>query len=297
MHSKAAAEFAILQQLSDPKFIRAFLTELDEKIRLTSENQEHWLARANLCRRGGFLKEAREAFLNYQRMAGGSAVRRMSQNNVTPVEVPTANGAKIAPIIMIDGFLDAKDQKGLLDYAVANKEAFRDANINSKQPQYDPDKRKTLVFHKFEFMRDHFINHISENIAQMTGDLGLEQFQVDIQEIKITNHVEGGFFRVHTDNRSEFAAAGRAITWLYYFSNVPSNFTGGDLLVFDSDIEKDEYQLQSFTKIAAKPNRLVAFPSWYYHAVVPVRQTSKKFADGRFAIAGHVRKVACKPGR
>ena len=51
----------------------------------------------------------------------------------------------------------------------------------------------------------------------------------------------------------------------------------------------DVYTDAAFTRVVPVNNRVVFFPSRYYHTVVRVAVPTGAFADGRFAINGHVR--------
>ena len=71
------------------------------------------------------------------------------------------------------------------------------------------------------------------------------------------------------------------LIWLY---KEPKSFTGGDLV---------------FTKInetiECKSNRLVLFPSFYYHAVNPIAMTTDKNGYGRYTITHFYYKTEANP--
>jgi Rps23 Pro-64 3,4-dihydroxylase Tpa1-like proline 4-hydroxylase len=88
----------------------------------------------------------------------------------------------------------------------------------------------------------------------------------------------------------------RVINFVYYFHRVPRPYTGGELLLFDSDVEADTYTRARFTRVVTEDNTIIFFPSPYYHSVLPVECPSKDFSDSRFAINGHVfRRLDVKP--
>src|SRR5690606_9135200 len=136
-----------------------------------------------------------------------------------------------------------------------------------------------------------FEEFVAENLRLLQAALGLGAFTVERVELKMTNHVDGGFFKTHCDNHAPYAAAGRAITWLYYFGEDQPRYRGGDLYLRDSAPAEQTHAPLWFTKIAARPNRFVAFPSWFYHAGGPTELHGGTFAQGRFAVGCHIRKI------
>ena len=104
-------------------------------------------------------------------------------------------------------------------------------------------------------------------------------------EVKIRAYRDGDFFEVHQDcselNRRE-------ISYVYFFHREPRRYTGGDLLLMDTDVEQNTYTEAGFTRIVPQNNAVVFFPSRYYHAVVPVSCPSRDFGDSRFVINGHI---------
>ena len=87
------------------------------------------------------------------------------------------------------------------------------------------------------------------------------------------------------------------INFVHDFHRVPKAYTGGELLVFDSDIQADTYTRARFTRVVPEDNSIVFFPSPYYHSVLPVHCPSGEFADSRFVINGHLfKRVEAKHG-
>ena len=74
------------------------------------------------------------------------------------------------------------------------------------------------------------------------------------------------------------------MTFVYYFHRQPRRFSGGDLLLFDTDPEQDACGAK-YTRIAPSHNSILFFPSACYHQVLPVVCESSDDA-GRFTLNG-----------
>ncbi|HEY9301476.1 MAG TPA: 2OG-Fe(II) oxygenase, partial [Phormidium sp.] len=76
-----------------------------------------------------------------------------------------------------------------------------------------------------------------------------------------------------------------------YFYREPKPFSGGELLIYDTQIfNSSYYKADSFQAIEPRNNSIVFFPSQCYHEVLPVTCVSQAFADSRFTINGWVRR-------
>lgn len=292
MNEQFSDEYITMRKLSDIAINTNFIEVLDDKLSITPDNKELLLTRANICRRTGRLWEARDSFNHLLHLDNSDAHLRLSENNVTPFGFITSENMTMAPIMIFDDFLEQPDLDELLDYAQQNQEQFANAHTNSKENIYDPEKRKTLVYRHFTKERDRFEAFAKNNIEALCDGLGLPKFEISKIELKITNHVDGSFFQTHCDNHNMFEQAGRAITWLFYFGENPPRYNGGELYVFDTDQKSQLYNVQSFSKVIPKQNRIVAFPSHFRHAVAPMELPGNKFSDGRFAISSHISKKA-----
>lgn len=288
MLETARESFAQLLKLGDAELNRALLAALGERNRDTRTT----LFAANLLRRSGDLNGARAEFAKLG-ASGVSAATDVHECSCIPANNWSNGGYAIAPLVVIDDFLPVERMQALHRHACEREGEFRAALATNEgaEPSYDPDRRQSLLDYKFNLEREFFSMFISENLPVLQQSLGLPRFSVDRCELKMTNHVDGGFFRIHADNHADFADAGRAITWLYYFADEAASFSGGELLVLDSCPDKSTVSPAWFSKVIPVANRFIAFPSAFYHAVTPLRHVGG-FARGRFAVSGHIRKRA-----
>lgn len=271
--------FAGYARLADPKIGRMLLAQL-----ATRPDQARM--EADVARRIGDLDTARAAF------ARAEPGTTLQQGAVTPPGLKTQDGMSVAPVLAFDDVLSAAEMAAVHTHACDLKEEFRPAGTGPQQT-YRPDARQTLITYDFTLMRDAFLARMAGLLPQIHAAFDMPQFEITHREIKMTNHVSGGFFRTHSDAAEPFGEAVRAITWLYYFSDMPVQYSGGDLYVFDTNFSTKHYSDTWFTRLIPRPNRLVVFPSAFYHAVSPTHlPEGLGFAEGRFAISGHIRKAA-----
>ncbi len=289
-------EAALAQRLSSRPLNAPLLKSLQEKLERDPSNTRLHFTKANICRKIGDVWQARESFAAIRDgWSGGENNRTFLELNphaITPVGLRSSKEFEVAPVLVFDNFLAPQDLLRLRSDAIANQDAFRPAMTGRKNAKLDLDKRNTLVWYGFSACREIFEAFVQERLPDLCRGLGLPQFETQTVSMKLTNHLEGGFFRTHSDRHEPFEAEGRAITYLYYFGQEPNAFEGGELLIFDSHIDAREYTSNQFTKIIPKANRLIAFPSRCWHAVMPIKMTSRDFANGRLALSCHIHKTA-----
>src|SRR5439155_10127989 len=102
-----------------------------------------------------------------------------------------------------------------------------------------------------------------------------------------TLHRPGGFYQIHRDNSGPKKRA-RRISYAYYFHQRPKRFSGGDLLLYDTDVQQGTC-LPAFTRIVPRDNSIVFFPSSFCHQVTTVNCNLDDFTQGRFALNGWIR--------
>jgi Rps23 Pro-64 3,4-dihydroxylase Tpa1-like proline 4-hydroxylase len=141
--------------------------------------------------------------------------------------------------------------------------------------------------------------------------LDVAPFTVRTLELSVRVYRDGHFFMTHKDVPPQRAAAAssttgddegraaaepavslanRVLSFVYFFHKVPRRYTGGELLLFDSNPVSDEYTATGFTTIVPEDNALVIFPSRFFHCVVPIRCAGQDFLDSRFVVNGFVHK-------
>ncbi len=296
MDKQIREQYDKLDKLSNVIINNALIDSLNKRLETNKNNEQLLKLKANLLRKSGQLK-ATCAVYKQLGMVNKPVKLNSPNEKLTGGALNVLHfkswqidaGYSTVPLIIVDDFLTPDLINALYRYTLDNKDKFREANIDSNNPYYAPDKRATMVLDDLEQHKSLFVNFLYDNFDSFCKILEISSFKISKIEIKITNHVDGGFFRTHADNTALFGESGRVISWLYYFHRQPIQFDGGDLFAFDTDIENQSYKDGSFTKIEAKHNRFVLMPSCYYHTVSPTTLPSGNFDDGRMAVAGHIR--------
>ncbi|WP_299004147.1 2OG-Fe(II) oxygenase [uncultured Shewanella sp.] len=184
-------------------------------------------------------------------------------------------------------FLNKEQHQQVLDYTREHQEY---CNYSCNAGSVNFTKRKTLVINLkgennpiITLMKDKILNIFPTIISKMS----IPDFKIYSLEMKISIHLNDFYFKAHTDDK---LIPNRKIAFLYYFNFSDKNFTGGDLLLFDTNFDKNKTFSQSqFTRITPINNSILFIPSGFYHAVSPVILESNEFQQGRFCISGHIK--------
>jgi len=279
--------FERLDRLSDPILGRSLLAAMEQR----RDGASTLFARANLARRMGDLDLARAMFAAFVASGTAPGAARMDDWSIVPPGLHSAGGVPVAPLVLIDDLLPVDRMDALHAEACRHEHEFRDRM--SGAAAYDPaSPRRTLLFSDCTCERAFFGDFVERHMEALRKSLALPPFAVSRIELKMSNTLGGGFLKIHSDNDCDPQEEGRALTLLYYFGAGATSFDGGDLLLFDTNPREGTVSPSWFTRIAPARNRLVAFPSWFFHAVTPTGGTGARFAHGRMGVSCHVRKTA-----
>jgi len=169
---------------------------------------------------------------------------------------------------VIKSFLPEESNRDLLERTLQRRSQFQTTTTETGAANY----RNSLVLH------DHprwFLEEIVMTYGEALKELGMNQFEFSQIECQTTYHGDGCFYKEHTDNGSP-SVSNRVLTFVYYFSQVPRRFSGGQLKIGTEYVEPEN-------------NTIVFFPSGLLHEVLPVRVMGDKFEEGRFTLNGWVR--------
>lgn len=286
----ARKHFDVMERLADPLVASGLLNHFDMHTGRGVDSSRHLLLRGNILRRCGRLMESRAVLNAFAREKGIGEIP--DPDALCHPGLESEPGFVMAPLIVIDDFLPANEMDRLYRRACALEKEFVLAPSNRHAIGYDPDTRETLVHPQFDEADPVMRAFVGENLLRMQRAFGLPRFDLDAIETKLTCHRDGGFFVSHADNHKLFGETGRAITCVYYLGRNPPQHRGGELRVIDTSFPDQGMAENWFTTVAPTPNRFVAFPSWFNHAVSPSRVPENRFEDARFAVSCHVLKPA-----
>ena len=96
----------------------------------------------------------------------------------------------------------------------------------------------------------------------------------------------GGFYTIHCDSRVG-PSRDRVLSFICFFHPEPKRFSGGDLLLYDSN-QRGGHPVPAFSRIEPFRRGIVFFMSEDWHQVTPVECDSDDFGAGRFVLSGHI---------
>jgi Rps23 Pro-64 3,4-dihydroxylase Tpa1-like proline 4-hydroxylase len=200
------------------------------------------------------------------------------------------------PFIRRMNFLHWPQQKELWAHSQKHRSDFAPSNVI-----FGPsDTRKSEVVNPSRKIRSWFIPKILDLVQKKSDFLHLSNLEVGKNELQFTRHGNHHYFEVHNDatypgETKKSAALEKAklrqVSFIYYFHTIPRQFKGGDLLLFDTDIENNSWHFKH-TRISPTHNSLVLFPSQFYHQVTPVHLEPDEFMHGRFTLNGWIHSKA-----
>jgi Rps23 Pro-64 3,4-dihydroxylase Tpa1-like proline 4-hydroxylase len=203
-------------------------------------------------------------------------------------------GIRAAPFVLLKDFLAPEFHDALLPFMVSVRERL--VPILGGNKEYQPDSRQALEFRDKWGGRQRFRSWLAEILPRVTPRLYVAPFKVGSIEVQVRAYQDGHFFKVHRDATPNSPYSSRTVNFVYYFHKQPRPYAGGELLLFDSDLEGNTFTMARFTRVVPEDNSIIFFPPNFYHSVVPIRCPSKEFADSRFVINGHVhRREEAKP--
>lgn len=128
-----------------------------------------------------------------------------------------------------------------------------------------------------------FVSHIEGMIFQQMSHiqevLKIPPFRPGLCEASCVAFVKGSFFGQHRDSLGRHSGD-RVLSWVYYFSDEPVPFVGGDLVFFKGKLE--------LARIPARSGSLVVFRSDLLHQVEPVDCIDESFRKARFTLTGFI---------
>lgn len=204
----------------------------------------------------------------------------------------------LPPHAQLHGFLSEEQHRALLDHVLAGRREFAPATITTGRQgtrnEVNPEVRVAETWRDLGPLRAMLHDRLMAALPEIRARLGAGGPVPTSLELEFAAHGDGAYFRPHTDislgsdRRTLGAAPGedRLISGVYYFHGRPKGFSGGELRLFRFGVDPAAGQphLDDFRDIEPVDNSLALFPSWATHEVRPVRCSSGRFEDYRFAV-------------
>ena len=205
------------------------------------------------------------------------------------------HGTCPAPFVRMKDFLTTQECDRQFALALARREHFGAAKVvdnDEEGGRVKPQARITLEVkpHARRDIKLWFLPKIEQVIPEILTRLRLEDPGRYRIEMNMRVYPAGGFYTIHRDNRTA-RYRDRVLSFICFFHPEPRRFSGGDLLLYDSN-QRGGHPVPAFSRIEPVRGSIVFFMSEDWHQVTPVECDSDDFGAGRFVLSGHVSPAA-----
>jgi hypothetical protein len=249
-----------------------------------------------VCRKLGQLDEAAAVFAQLARLDPDDEQTAYLDALFSGQAWPAVPEGRIpAPFAFIRNAFPRDVHQALLPLLLSAEDQLGAAMVGDGK--YKPETRESLELPnplQWDVMK--CCRRILRNLLpELQPRLNIPPFAIDYLEFNVRVYRTGHYFRTHQDAPEGVPAAARRLSYVYFFHKMPRSFSGGDLVLFDTDTRANEFTASAFTRIAPEDNALVVFPSRYYHCVVPLLCQTDDLINSRFVINGHVCERPAEP--
>src|SRR5579863_479556 len=216
-----------------------------------------------------------------------------TQPKTGSVAVMEADDYVPAQCVILDEFLTPAELNALSEYVLEHEMQFEVSEVIAPGVTggaVDYDHRRSRVLMNLDGHEKVITDRVLTCLPRVLKKWGRDPFAISRLETQTTASNHGDFFHCHVDNGAE-AVAAREVTFVYFFHREPKQFSGGELRIYDSRRENDNYvPTANYRTIVPEQNQLVLFASQLSHEITPVDCPSGQFADSRFTVNGWVHK-------
>jgi SM-20-related protein len=216
-----------------------------------------------------------------------------SQPRTGGVAVVEADDYLPAECVVLDEFLTVTELNRLRQFVFEKEMRFEISEVLSPGVTVgavDYEHRRSRVLLDLGGHETMITDRLRTCLPRVLQRWGRDPFPISRIESQITASNHGDYFRCHSDN-GVGEVADREITFVYFFHREPKQFSGGELRIYDSRRENDNYvPTANYRTVVPEQNQLVLFASGLSHEITPVECPSGKFADSRFTVNGWFRK-------
>lgn len=180
-------------------------------------------------------------------------------------------------VVQLDNFLKPAEYQHLLE-TVFPQEGTASSGIQLPTPQ------------SFALSREVLLHRVQMMLPDVLIQLGMGGFPLtEMEAAEIPDHaIEGQ--SISTDGNSPETAL-RVVNFVYFFHQTPKPFTGGELLVYDSQIVNTQLTVaQTYKTVEPRNNSMVFFLTSNAYEVLRVYPNSPAFRDRCFRVQGWMRR-------
>jgi len=260
---------------------------LREKLSKDFDNIDTLLKLADVYRQMGNIRNAVESYHKILDIDPGHNLASYTASILTqqPIFECEVYGTKPCPYWQIDNFLKPQEILHLWDTIKENNDSFSSSMISKGLVS---ENRQSHVLYKKSMpdIDSWFFPKIFNNLNSALRRCHVTQFNMNRHELQLTMHLHDDYYVTHSDTNKENANSPK-LTFVYYFHTLPKQYKGGDLLLFDTDTEEDEYSMK-YTRISPAYNSVLFFPSTAFHQITPISLDTDNYLDGRYTLNGWI---------
>lgn len=271
-----------------PELLGRMESALRRSLAANPEDVRTLMRLGDICRMQGRLAEAGDCYSRIALLQPGSRKAVWLKSMLSGADVPHAPppGYWPAPFARIANFLRPAEHDRVLELTLARRGAFVPGKVGAGSGRrVRPDKRLGLVAdgEACEDIAAWFVPKLRSVLPPALTRLRLAPALPACIDLQMTSFQDGGYARPHQDPSPREYRLGTPLC-IYYFHRRPKAYCGGDLLLYDTDVNAGDCDLSAFSRIEPIDNSLVIYPRIWFHEVTPVQSASGEFADGRFAL-------------
>jgi SM-20-related protein len=190
---------------------------------------------------------------------------------------------RVLPHIVIDDFLPSELAREALNYMLANEADFT-PGVLRRERAYVADQafRRGRGLAVPAALRDRCEARIVARFDEILAGVGVPAFPLAAIDLHFAVYRDGGFLKTHVDTMTganrDPSGLDRVISAVWYAHTIPKRFSGGELVIKSFAEDGDCVTVEPLH------NRLVAFPSFARHEVLPTRVPGDAFSDARFSM-------------
>lgn len=183
--------------------------------------------------------------------------------------------------LVLDDFLSPEAADAMLAQMIAAEPNFAPSEIGgAKTARVNSDYRSSLRLPgRVGVDLTPLTDAIGAQLDTLCVGVGLRAFPVIRRELSIVAHRDGDFYKPHIDTQTGASddRSIRVVSCVYYLHGAQRGFAGGELAIHPITGGAEPMLIEPLH------NRLVIFPSFIPHEVLPTRSTGR-FADSRFSV-------------
>lgn len=279
------ADVVMLDRILHSGLMETAETRLFEKLDYGNEGSFEKLG--NIYRQQGKLSQAAGIYdLWAERFPQSNKARYLSDLfNQRPLSVNWAAGRFVpTPFLVRDDFLPSAFHTELIRFAIESRDRFNPSRLLEKndgewKSNHYPELHNSSCINLASPLKERFLAEIAEFLPSIGKRDYVQSCEAGAPFL--LHHGNGNFFAGHTD---KYDTENPGISLVYLFSAAGKRFAGGSNVFYDTDLENNKCDCNSFTLLPFDDNRLVVFPGKHYHGVLPVRCDDDQFESGRFSL-------------